>query len=176
MGCANRSFTPAAMLARIALAGIGCVAIFGQTEPSHPPAPNQPIPFSHKLHVSKGVECRFCHANADPGEHMGLPESAKCMICHTTIAKDKPAIQELRNFAQSKQPIPWVRVYTLPAEVYWSHRPHVTAGMTCEACHGRVADMDVMARVTNVTTMQGCVDCHKEHKVNTGCNFCHDEK
>jgi hypothetical protein len=107
---------------------------------------------------------------------MGLPAAAKCMACHSTIAKDKPAIQALRNFAESKNPIPWVRVYSLPAEIYWSHRPHLSAGMTCTACHGQVSDMDVIARVTNVTTMQGCVDCHKEHKVSTGCNFCHDDK
>jgi len=107
---------------------------------------------------------------------MGLPEAAKCMLCHTTIAKDKPAIQALRDFAQSKKPIPWVRVYSLPAEIYWSHRPHLSAGMTCDACHGALADMDIVARVTNVTTMQGCVDCHKAHQVSTGCNFCHDDK
>jgi len=107
---------------------------------------------------------------------MGLPEAAKCLTCHVAIAKDKPAIRMLRNFAQRKEPIPWVRVYSLGAEVYWSHRPHLTAGIACEACHGRVSEMDVIARVTNVTTMQGCVDCHKQYKVSTGCNFCHDDK
>lgn len=138
------------------MAAGSCLALFAQTES----APTQPIPFSHKAHVARGLECKDCHTNADPGEDMGLPQAAKCMACHGTIAK----------------PIPWVRVYSLPAEIYWSHRPHLTAGMTCTTCHGRVSDMDVVARVTNVTTMQGCVDCHKEHKVSTGCNFCHEDK
>jgi hypothetical protein len=158
MACMTRGFISAAALA---------AALFAQT---------QPIPFSHKTHLAKGLECKVCHTNTDPGEQMGLPEAAKCMLCHTTIAKDKPAIQVLRDFAQSKKPIPWVRVYSLPAEIYWSHRPHLSAGMTCNACHGPLADMDVVARVTNVTTMQGCVDCHKQHQVSTGCNFCHDDK
>jgi hypothetical protein len=167
MASTIRGFISAATLA---------VALFAQTESSQPTAPAQPIPFSHKTHLSKGLECKVCHTNADPGEDMGLPEAAKCMLCHSTIAKDKPAIQALRDFAQSKKPIPWVRVYSLPAEIYWSHRPHLSAGMTCDACHGALADMDIVARVTNVTTMQGCVDCHKAHQVSTGCNFCHDDK
>ena len=176
MGRTNRSPISAATLLRIMLTGISCVALFAQTEPTQQAAPTQPIPFSHKTHVSRGLECKFCHTNADSEDDMGLPQAAKCMACHATIAKDKPAIQALRDFAQSKEPIPWERVYSLPAAVYWSHRPHLSAGMTCTACHGRVSDMDVVARVTNVTTMQGCVDCHKQHKVSTGCNFCHDEK
>jgi predicted CxxxxCH...CXXCH cytochrome family protein len=41
----------------------------------------------------------------------------------------------------------------------------------------RARDMDVVAWVTNVTTtMQGCVACHKQHRVSTSCNFCHDDK
>ena len=107
---------------------------------------------------------------------MGLPEASKCMACHFSIARDKPAIQALTEFTKSKQPIPWVRVYSLPAEVYWSHRTHLNAGMTCEMCHGQVSLMEVVARVTNVTSMEGCVDCHKERKVSTGCSLCHEGK
>jgi Class III cytochrome C family len=175
-GGPNTSSLSIAALLRIALAGLSCVILFAQTDPSQPFAPAQPIPFSHKTHVSKGLKCQVCHTNPDPGEDMVFPDAAKCMACHTTIAKDKPAIQALRELAQSKQPVPWVRVYNLPVEIYWSHRPHVAAGIICDACHGRVSEMDVLARATNVTTMQGCVDCHKQHKVSTGCNFCHDDK
>jgi hypothetical protein len=31
-----------------------------------------------------------------------------------------------------------------------------------------------MARVTNVTTMAGCVECHQQHNANTGCSVCHE--
>jgi hypothetical protein len=159
----------AIVLRQIALAGFVAIALFGETGPA------QPIPFSHKTHVSKGLRCQFCHSNAE-AENVGLPEADKCMTCHATIAKDKPSIQALRDFAQSKKPIPWMRVYSLPAAVYWSHRPHLAAGVTCESCHGQVSEMDVVTRATNVTTMQGCMDCHKVRKVSTGCNFCHDDK
>jgi hypothetical protein len=36
--------------------------------------------------------------------------------------------------------------------------------------------MDVMANVTNVTTMSGCVECHQQMKAGTGCEFCHEGK
>jgi len=107
---------------------------------------------------------------------MTFPATSKCMACHTTIAQDRPAIQKLAEYARSKEPIPWVRVYVIPAEIFWNHRAHLAAGMKCEMCHGDVAKMDVMTKVTNVTTMNGCVECHAEHQANTGCEFCHEGK
>jgi hypothetical protein len=98
------------------------------------------------------------------------------MACHVSIAKDRPPIQKLAAYAKSGEPIPWVRVYALPAGIFWSHRSHLTAGMKCEMCHGDVPKLDVMARITNVASMEGCVACHTERGVNTGCVFCHDEK
>ena len=139
-------------------------------------APAQPLPYSHKTHLAIGLKCGDCHTNPDPGDRMEFPDTAKCMACHATIAKDKPAIQKLAEFAKSKQPIPWARVYTVSAAVYWNHRSHLDAQVKCEACHGAVAQMDVMANVTNVTTMTGCVDCHQQRKAGTGCAFCHEGK
>jgi hypothetical protein len=34
--------------------------------PAPHPAPEQPLPFSHKTHVSMGLQCMFCHANPAP--------------------------------------------------------------------------------------------------------------
>jgi hypothetical protein len=136
----------------------------------------QPLPYSHKTHLALGLKCADCHTNPEPGDRMEFPETAKCMACHSTIAKDKPAIQKLAEFAKSKQPVPWVRVYVVSAFVYWNHRTHLEAGVKCETCHGPVPQMDVMANVTNVTTMAGCVECHQQMKVGTGCAFCHEGK
>lgn len=139
-------------------------------------APTQPLPYSHKTHLALGLKCADCHTNPEPGDRMEFPATSKCMACHTTIAKDKPAIQKLAEFAKSKQPIPWARVYTVSAAVYWNHRSHLEANVKCETCHGPVAQMDVMANVTNVTTMAGCVECHQQMKAGTGCAFCHEGK
>jgi hypothetical protein len=160
------------VLAALLLAAASLIAQTGEK----PAAPEQPLPFSHKTHSATGLKCQECHPNPDPGERMTLPAASKCMVCHITIAKDRPAIQKLAEFTKSKQPIPWVRVYSVAAGVYWSHRSHLEAGVTCDACHGQVAQTDAMAKVTSVTTMAGCIACHRKQHANTGCEFCHEGK
>jgi len=135
----------------------------------------QPIPFSHKLHSDQKIECATCHENPDPGENMTIPNAELCMGCHEAIAAQKQAIQQLAQFAHEKKAIPWVRIYSLPAFVFWSHRTHLAAGQPCTSCHGNVADMDVI-RASNVTTMDACVDCHDKKDANTGCATCHESR
>jgi Cytochrome c7 and related cytochrome c len=148
-----------------------------KTKPAADPAPpEQPIPYSHKTHLALGLKCRECHPNPEPGDRMTLPATSKCMACHVIVAKDKPAIQKLAEFAKSKQAIPWVRVYVVSGWVYWNHRSHLEAGMKCEMCHGQVSQMDVMGRASNVTTMEGCIECHRKNDASTGCQYCHSDK
>ena len=139
-----------------------------------PVPPVQPLPYSHKTHLALGLPCQFCHENPDPGKLMTFPATSKCMGCHATVAKNKPAIRKLTQFAKSAEPIPWVRVYVAQPFVRWNHRTHVAAGMKCESCHGQVAQMDVMAQATVVTSMYGCIHCHELQKSKTGCDTCHN--
>lgn len=141
--------------------------------PSEHTPPVQPLPYSHKTHLAVGLECKECHANPDPGKLMTFPATTKCMQCHVTIAKNKPAIQKLAEFAKSQKPIPWVRVYTVLTGVSWSHRPHLEAGQKCETCHGQVAQMEAMSEVTSVTTMYSCLNCHEMNHAKTACETCH---
>jgi hypothetical protein len=148
-----------------------------KTKPAANPAPPaQPIPYSHKTHLALGLKCQECHPNPEPGDRMTLPATSKCMACHVIVAKHRPAIQKLAEFAKSKQAIPWVRVYVVSGWVYWNHRSHLEAGMKCEMCHGQVSQMDVMEKVSNVTTMEGCVECHRKNDASTGCQYCHADK
>lgn len=139
-------------------------------------SPSQPIPYSHKKHLSMGLICKDCHSNPEPGDRMTFPTESKCMTCHATIAKEKPSIQKLMGYARSGKPIPWVRVYVLPGWVYWSHRSHLEVKMTCEMCHGKLPEMDVTTRATDVTKMTGCIECHRKNEASTGCKFCHEDK
>jgi hypothetical protein len=136
-------------------------------------APAQPIPYSHKTHVALGLRCQQCHTNPYPGVQMTFPASATCMMCHNTIAKNRPAILKLTELAKSSQPIPWVRVYQLTPGVTWTHRKHLQAGMQCVMCHGDVAQLDAMAQTTSVVAMASCISCHQGHNVNTACTTCH---
>jgi hypothetical protein len=135
--------------------------------------PQQPVPYSHKQHVALGLKCAECHTNPDPGESMGIPASTKCMACHVSIAKDKPAIQKLAEAARAKKDLPWVRVYQIPSYVAFSHKTHLDAGAKCEKCHGQVAQRDVLFREGDIT-MGGCMNCHRESKASNDCGYCHE--
>ena len=151
-------------------------AVIPQTVPDnplHPSGPVQPIPYSHKTHLALGLQCETCHTNPEPGRLMTFPATSTCMTCHTSIATDKPTIQKLATFAQSQQPVPWVRIYTVLPGVNWAHRTHLQAGMKCEMCHGQVAQMVVMSEATSVTTMAACLNCHVANNAKTACVTCH---
>jgi hypothetical protein len=141
--------------------------------PSPHPAPEQPIPYSHKQHLAFGLKCQECHTNPEPGKLMTFPPTSKCMQCHVTIGKDKPSIEKLASFSTSNEPIPWVRVYKVLPGVEWTHRAHLAAGVKCETCHGRVAEMAVMSEVTSVSTMYSCLNCHEMNHAKSSCDTCH---
>ncbi len=61
--------------------------------------------------------------------------------------------------------IPWVRVHNLPDYVYFDHRAHVAAGVTCQRCHGPVESMERM-RQFETLSMGWCVNCHRESTEN----------
>ena len=54
-------------------------------------SPQQPIPYSHALHVGKlGIDCRYCHTAVETAAHMPVPTTSVCMNCHQRIATDSP--------------------------------------------------------------------------------------
>jgi hypothetical protein len=166
---------PWGMLAAIVLATGLAARAQTVTPPARlPPAPVQPLPFSHRQHAEFGLDCRDCHVNPDPGTLMTYPANEVCMSCHRTLPAGYPALQKLAALAGSGAPIPWVRVYTLPDYVYWDHRTHVEAGIGCETCHGPVADRDVLTVETDIVTMRGCQSCHEKRQVYTDCGDCHE--
>jgi len=67
-------------------------------------APEQPIPFSHRLHVGElGLDCRYCHVNVEKSPVASVPPAAVCLNCHTKIKTDSPKLKPLfeRNPAQA---------------------------------------------------------------------------
>jgi hypothetical protein len=137
------------------------------------PAPEQPIPYSHKTHLALGLKCQMCHTNPDPGAEMTFPTTATCLTCHASVAKDKPSIMKLTDFDKSGQAVPWVRVYRVTPGVIWTHRKHLQAGMQCAMCHGDVSQLDAMSQTTSVTSMASCITCHQANKASTSCTTCH---
>jgi hypothetical protein len=153
-------------------------------------APKQPIAFSHQLHAGEmEINCQYCHFGAEDSKHAGIPPANVCMNCHkfvnNTFDETRLADQENREPIASSEiakiyaslglsllgekvssgkPTEWVKVHNVPDFVFFSHKPHVNAGVDCAKCHGDVSTMTRVKQVEDLS-MGWCLDCHRQdHK------------
>ncbi len=125
-------------------------------------APEQPIPYSHKLHVDElGIDCRYCHSNVERSAEAMIPPTQTCMGCHAVVNSSSPKLAALRESWTSNSAVPWVRVHELPEHAYFDHSAHLPAGVGCVSCHGRIDQMDVV-RLDAPLSMGWCLDCHRD--------------
>ncbi len=137
------------------------------------PAPAQPVPFSHRLHVTqKKLDCFFCHTSATTSSNAGMPAAAKCLLCHEVIAARFWPIRKLTGYVDMGKPVPWVRVNRLPEYVRFSHEAHLAKRIDCGRCHGNVAAMDRVGQVHRFD-MNFCVTCHWSRGASDSCYVCH---
>jgi len=141
------------------------------------PAPDQPLPFSHKKHAGElKVACADCHPIPGNGDFATLPATAKCMTCHASIKKESPHIQQLAAWHGEGKRIRWAPVYRIPDYVSFNHRKHVAvAGVDCQSCHGPVAEREVLRREKDIS-MAACMDCHRAKGASNDCLLCHDQR
>ena len=125
-------------------------------------APTQPVPFSHKHHSGElGIDCRYCHTTVDKVASAGIPPTHTCMTCHSQIWTGSGMLKPVRDSYANNQPLEWVRLNKLPGYVYYNHSVHVTKGIGCSTCHGKVTDMQMTYRA-NAFEMSFCLDCHRQ--------------
>jgi len=171
--------------------------------------PEQPIAFSHQLHAGEmEINCQYCHFGAEDSKHAGIPPANVCMNCHefvnNTFNESRLADKENRKPLASseiakiyasmgltmngeksniKKPTEWVKVHNVPDFVFFSHKPHITAGVDCAKCHGDVAAMTRVKQVKDLS-MGWCLDCHRQDheplqqstetiKPSQDCSSCH---
>lgn len=136
--------------------------------------PLQPIPFSHKVHAGNlKMPCQYCHSMRQSGATLKIPQAKDCMACHATIATSNPGVKTLAQYSKSGKLIPWVRIYQLPSFVHFSHKEHLTHGVTCQVCHGDVAQQTRLFQASDIS-MGGCVKCHEARKAPVSCDTCHE--
>lgn len=122
----------------------------------------QPVPFSHQHHVAGlGLDCRYCHTSVETSSHATLPPTHVCMTCHSQIWTDANVLAPIRESLATGQPIAWQRVSRLPDYVYFNHSAHVTKGVPCLTCHGRVDQMP-LTKAAHPFQMSWCLDCHRD--------------
>lgn len=125
-------------------------------------SPDQPIQFRHDRHVSLQVQCLYCHPGALRGASPGLPTLTKCWGCHQQLAitDTSPRLAVLKDFIANGTDIAWVPVAQVPDFVHFNHRPHIAAGVNCEACHGDLGKMEIYEN-PQVMNMGWCLNCHR---------------
>lgn len=122
----------------------------------------QPVPFSHKHHVTDdGIDCRYCHTSVETSSFAGLPATEICMSCHSQIWTNAEVLESVRASWRTGQSLEWTRVHDLPDFVYFNHSIHVSKGIGCSTCHGRVDQMPLTYKV-NTLYMQWCINCHRD--------------
>ncbi|MDB5048974.1 MAG: hypothetical protein JWO30_2045 [Fibrobacteres bacterium] len=162
---ANTLFRAAVVLTPLALLGAAYLAYLWTWSDFVTGAnriPAQPVPFSHKHHVSGlGIDCRYCHAAVEKSAFADLPSTHTCMTCHSQIWNQAAILEPVRESFRADKPIPWVRVNDLPGYVYFNHAIHVNKGVGCAVCHGPVDRMPMTWKSRSLY-MKWCLDCHRD--------------
>lgn len=128
--------------------------------------PTQPVPYSHQLHAGQlGMDCRYCHSGVETSHTARVPPNQTCMGCHAIVHPDSPALEPLREAWVSGGSIEWVKVHKVPDHAYFNHSAHVSAGVGCASCHGRVDQMEVV-EVVKPLSMGWCLECHRNPEEN----------
>jgi hypothetical protein len=143
-------------------------------------AERETLAFNHQVHIAAGAQCVFCHPGTLYGAVASIPSTAKCMGCHANVQvreEAQPAVDILVQHWQDGQPLQWVKTFDLPDFVYFSHQPHIAAGVACESCHGDVGGMVVVEQTTRFN-MGFCLGCHRDQapekvKRLETCSTCH---
>jgi hypothetical protein len=89
-----------------------------------------------------------------PPEPITSPEIQKI---YDALALDADRV---RDPARTPEPIRWIKVHNLADYVYFDHRPHVSAGLGCQRCHGAIETMERVHQVETLN-MGWCVNCHR---------------
>jgi menaquinone reductase, multiheme cytochrome c subunit len=77
------------------------------------------------------------------------------------VKDQSPRLELVRDSFRTGQPIPWVHIHRLPDFVFFNHEAHVTAGVSCVSCHGRIDQM-VEVHQEKPLNMAFCIACHTD--------------
>lgn len=152
--------------AAVAVLLLAALVLVGRSIADPSPGIGSPVaqvpPFSHRHHVSEvGLDCRFCHASVERAAFAGFPPTTTCMTCHSRLFRGQPMLAPVAASLREDRPLRWVRVHRLPGFAYFHHGIHVTKGIGCSTCHGRIDRMPLVWRTSSLE-MEWCLGCHRE--------------
>jgi hypothetical protein len=122
----------------------------------------QPVPFSHKHHVSQlGIDCRYCHTAVEKSASAGFPPTKTCMNCHQNMWVGAEMLKPVRDSYATDKPIEWTKVHNVPHYTYFNHSIHVNKGVGCYSCHGEIDQMNLVFQ-SKTLLMEWCLACHRQ--------------
>jgi len=117
----------------------------------------QPVPFSHKHHVGElGIGCQYCHTSVETSAQAGLPPTKTCMNCHQQMWVSADLLAPVRDGYQKDVPIAWTKVHNVPHYTYFNHSIHVSKGVGCYSCHGKIDEMPLVYQ-SKTLLMEWCL-------------------
>ena len=123
--------------------------------------PKQPVDYSHRLHAGElGLDCRYCHSQVERSHEAMVPPTQTCMGCHAIVRSESALLAPVKESWETGDSVEWVRVNQIPDHAFFNHSIHLTAGVGCESCHGRIDQMEVVKMVEPLA-MQWCLECHR---------------
>ncbi|HXJ32372.1 MAG TPA: cytochrome c3 family protein [Gemmatimonadales bacterium] len=142
------------------------------------PAVKQPVAFDHRTHTERlKIECRLCHQYVATGAHAGLPDGARCAMCHQVRQGTSPEAARLTMLITrgAGDSLRFNKLFHLPPYVYFTHQRHVgIAQLPCQSCHGMIAlTQTPPERPLVKIRMQVCLDCHLAKGQSVDCVACH---
>ncbi len=141
-----------------------CAGILGikPRDPQHP--------FEHRAHSIAGVACVECHQGMSRAGDVGalhLPETSKCVSCHTK-PHDTRACEGCHGSTHTRAEVGLAREH-----LRFAHERHLPAlGGQCVKCHGAAGKVD---QTSMRPRMAECFSCHehKEQWKTNDCGACH---
>ncbi len=136
----------------------------------------QPVAFNHQKHTRDlGLQCEFCHPYVRTGAHAGLPDAARCSLCHSVPQGESKEAARVTELIAQGDPLQFNKLFGLPADVFYTHRRHVgIAELECRNCHGAIAETERPPERPLVrVSMDFCLECHRKQGQTLDCNACH---
>ena len=73
----------------------------------------QPIPFNHKKHVQRHVQCKDCHFLYERHPKAGIPGVQRCVRCHEEVIHKTQEKDKIQKYRTAGKEIPWTRIYRI---------------------------------------------------------------
>lgn len=151
----------------------------GPRKPGGPiyPAQDIRVRFSHRVHLSEGMQCVQCHTRITSSKvsaQNDLPTGEACDACH---GDQHPQTAETsRHCADCHTHVEEQRVTATSSisapTLEFSHAAHLDRGAACSDCHGDFSDVG-LATIRHLPREADCMRCHDGKQASQRCSTCH---